>query len=60
MDPLVSIWEDTQPTNELKGFDVAILAVNQPGLPIADLQRTDTPILDCTNSFSRQNGIQTL
>lgn len=60
MDPLVSIWEDTQPTDELKGFDVAILAVNQPGLPIADLQRTNTPILDCTNSFSSQNGIQTL
>ena len=60
IDPLVPIWEDTKPTNELKGFDIAILAVNQPGLPIADLQRIGTPILDCTNSFSGQNGIQTL
>jgi len=60
IDPLVPIWEDTKPTNELKGFDVAILAVNQPGLPIAELQRIGTPILDCTNSFSGQNGIQTL
>lgn len=60
MDPLVPIWEKTNPTNELNGFDVAILAVNQPGLPIAELQRIGTPILDCTNSFSGQSGIQTL
>lgn len=60
IDPLVTIWENTKPTNELKGFDVAILAVNQPGLPIADLQRFGTPILDCTSSFLGQNGIQTL
>ena len=60
MDPLVPTWEDTNPTNELKGFDVAILAVNQPGLPVADLQRIGIPILDCTNSFSGQHGIQTL
>jgi hypothetical protein len=44
----------------LKGFDVAILAVNQPGLPIAELQRIGTPILDCTNSFSGHNGIHAL
>jgi UDP-N-acetyl-D-glucosamine dehydrogenase len=60
IDPLVPTWEDTNPTNELKGFDVAILVVNQPGLPIAELQRIGTPILDCTNSFSGQSGIQTL
>ena len=60
MDPLVPTWEKTNPTNELKGFDVAILAVNQPGLPIAELQQIGTPILDCTNTFSGQNGIQTL
>jgi UDP-N-acetyl-D-glucosamine dehydrogenase len=60
MDPLVPTWEKTNPTNELNGFDVAILAVNQPGLPISELQRMETPILDCTNSFSGQSGIQTL
>jgi UDP-N-acetyl-D-glucosamine dehydrogenase len=60
IDPLVSIWENTKPTNELNGFDVAILAVNQPGLPIAELQGMGTPILDCTNSFSGLSGIQTL
>ena len=60
IDPLVISWEDTNPTKELEGFDVAILAVNQPGLPIADLQRIGTPILDCTNSYPGQNGIQTL
>ena len=60
LDPLVTIWEDTNPTNDLTGFDVAILAVNQPGLPIGELQRVGTPILDCTNSFSGQNGIQVL
>ena len=60
LDPLVTTWEDTNPTNDLTGFDVAILAVNQPGLPIEELQRVGTPILDCTNSFSGQNGIQVL
>lgn len=60
IDPLVPTWEKTNPTNELNGFDVAILAVNQPGLPISELQRMRTPILDCTNSFSGQSGIQTL
>ncbi len=59
-DPLVITWENTNPISELKGFDVAILAVNQPGLPIAELQRIGTPILDCTNSFAGQSGIQTL
>ncbi len=60
MDPLVPTWEKTNPTNEINGFDVAILAVNQPGLPISELQGMGTPILDCTNSFSGQSGIQTL
>jgi UDP-N-acetyl-D-glucosamine dehydrogenase len=60
IDPLVTSWEDTNPTKVLTGFDVAILAVNQPGLPIADLQRIGIPILDCTNSYSGQKGIQTL
>jgi UDP-N-acetyl-D-glucosamine dehydrogenase len=60
IDPLVPTWEETNPTKDFTGFDVAILAVNQPGLPIGDLQRVGIPILDCTNSFSGQNGIQTL
>ena len=60
IDPLVNSWNDTNPTKELEGFDVAILAVNQPGLPIAELQRIGTPILDCTNSYPGQNGIRTL
>ena len=60
IDPLVTTWEDMNPTNQIKDFDVAILAVNQPGLPIAELQRNETPILDCTNSFSGESGIQTL
>jgi len=60
LDPLVSTWEGTNPTNDLTGFDVAIVAVNQPGLPIGDLQQVGTPILDCTNSFAGQNGIQSL
>jgi UDP-N-acetyl-D-glucosamine dehydrogenase len=60
IDPLVTNWENTNPTNDLTGFDVAILAVNQPGLPIAELQQIGTPILDCTNTFAEQNGIQIL
>jgi UDP-N-acetyl-D-glucosamine dehydrogenase len=60
MDPLVPSWEETKPTNILQGFDVAILAVNQPELPIADLQVIGTPILDCTNSYPGESGIQAL
>ena len=60
IDPLVSSWENSNPTNEFKGFDVAILAVNQTGLPIAKLQEIGTPILDCTNSHSGNQGIHTL
>jgi UDP-N-acetyl-D-glucosamine dehydrogenase len=60
IDPLVTSWENTNPTNNLKDFDVAVVAVNQPGLPLADLQGIGTPILDCTNSFSGQNGIENL
>jgi UDP-N-acetyl-D-glucosamine dehydrogenase len=60
MDPLVSTWEGSNPTSDLSGFDVAILAVNQPELPIGELQRVATPILDCTNSYPGQSGIQTL
>jgi UDP-N-acetyl-D-glucosamine dehydrogenase len=60
IDPLVPTWEETKPTNTWQGFDVAILAVNQPGLPISELQGMGIPILDCTNSFSGLSGIQTL
>jgi UDP-N-acetyl-D-glucosamine dehydrogenase len=60
IDPLVPTWEETKPTNDLLGFDVVILAVNQPGLPITELQEMGTPILDCTNSFSGESGIETL
>ena len=60
MDPLVSTWEGSNPTSDLSGFDVAILAVNQPELPIGELQRVATPILDCTNSYPGQSGIQAL
>ena len=60
IDPLVSSWENSNPTNEFTGFDVAILAVNQTGLPIAKLQEIGTPILDCTNSHSGNQGIHTL
>jgi UDP-N-acetyl-D-glucosamine dehydrogenase len=60
MDPLVSTWEGRNPTSDLSGFDVAILAVNQPELPIGELQRFATPILDCTNSYPGQSGIQAL
>jgi len=60
IDSLVPIWEETKPTNDLQGFDVAILAVNQPELPIVELQEMGTPILDCTNSYPGQSGIRTL
>ena len=60
IDPLVTSWENSNPSNKFTGFDVAILAVNQPGLPITKLQENGTPILDCTNSCSGNKGIYTL
>lgn len=59
-DPLVTTWNGTNSSPKIAGFDVAILAVNQPGLPISQLVESKIPILDCTNSYQGESGIQAL
>lgn len=57
VDPFVTSWKVTNPTKNLAGFDIALLAVNQPGLPISALQRNDIPIIACANSYLEQIGL---
>lgn len=59
-DPLVSVWQDTQPVALDWECDVAILATNQPGMDLDRLIKTKVPILDCTNSISGQDGVTSL
>ena len=59
-DPLVSVWQDTQPVGLDWECDVAILATNQPGMDLDRLIKTKVPILDCTNSISGQDGVTSL
>jgi UDP-N-acetyl-D-glucosamine dehydrogenase len=56
-DPLVPVWEGTDPVKEEWECDVAILATNQPGTDISGLLNRGIPVLDCTNSFSGLDGV---
>jgi UDP-N-acetyl-D-glucosamine dehydrogenase len=56
-DPLVSVWEDTEPVGLEWEADVAILATKQPGLDIKYLLTKRTKILDCTNSLKDLDGV---
>ncbi len=56
-DPLVPIWEGTQPVELDWECDVAILATAQFGINIDVLIRNGTPILDCTNSMKNTAGV---
>ncbi len=56
-DPLVSVWENSEPVDLSWDFDVAILATNQPGMDIARLTSKGVPILDCTNSLKHSPDI---
>jgi UDP-N-acetyl-D-glucosamine dehydrogenase len=60
IDPLVKSWEGIPHASDVKNFDVAILTINQAGLPIDQLLNEQTPILDCTNTYSKKEGIQSL
>jgi UDP-N-acetyl-D-glucosamine dehydrogenase len=60
VDPLVPLWEGTKPATEKWDCDVAIVATNQPGLNVKSLLARGIPVLDCTNSFGEQAGVDLL
>ena len=60
IDPLVPIWEGTQQVTELWDCDVAIVAINQPGLDVKTIVDRGVPVLDCTNSYGELSGVELL
>jgi UDP-N-acetyl-D-glucosamine dehydrogenase len=60
VDPLVPLWEGTKPVTEAWDCDVAIVATNQPGLDVESLLAKGIPVLDCTNNYGEQDGVQLL
>jgi len=60
VDPFVDIWEGTHPAVKFIDFDVAILAVNQPGIDLTQILTQKIPVLDCTNSYSNVVGVTSL
>ena len=56
-DPMVPIWEGTNPVDLDWDCDVAILATNQPGLDFSRLVANGVQILDCTNSITGKPGV---
>lgn len=59
-DPLVPIWEGSNPVDLEWDCDVAILATKQPGMNLTKLIARRIQILDCTNSISGQAGVSSL
>jgi UDP-N-acetyl-D-glucosamine dehydrogenase len=59
-DPLVPIWEGTNPVDLDWNCDVAILATNQPGMDLFRLIENGVQILDCTNSITGQPGVSSI
>jgi UDP-N-acetyl-D-glucosamine dehydrogenase len=59
-DPLVPIWEGSNPVDLDWSYDVAILATKQPGMNLTKLISRGIQILDCTNSISGQAGVTSL
>jgi UDP-N-acetyl-D-glucosamine dehydrogenase len=59
-DPLVSIWEGTEPVDLNWDCDVAILATRQPGVEYQELILRGVRILDCTNTICGQKGVSPL
>ena len=60
VDPLVPLWEGTNPVSEAWDCDVAIVATNQPGLDVKSLLARGIPVLDCTNNYGEQTGVELL
>jgi len=59
-DPLVPIWEGSNPVDLQWDCHVAILATNQPGMDLTPLLAKQIQILDCTNSLIDQEGVKSL
>jgi len=60
VDPLVPLWEGTKPVDESWDCDVAIVATNQPGLNVKSLLTKGIPVLDCSNNYGEQAGVELL
>jgi UDP-N-acetyl-D-glucosamine dehydrogenase len=60
VDPLVPLWEGTKSVTEEWDCDVAIVATNQPGLNVKSLFNRGIPVLDCTNNYGEQTGVELL
>jgi UDP-N-acetyl-D-glucosamine dehydrogenase len=59
-DPMVPIWEGTNPVELDWECDIAILATNQPGMKLSQLIVNGVQILDCTNSITELAGVTSL
>ena len=59
-DPLVPVWEGSNPVGLEWNCDVAILATKQPGMQFEKLIAKGIQILDCTNSIAGQPGVSSL
>lgn len=59
-DPLVPVWEGSNPVDLDWECDVAILATKQPGMNLDRLLERGVFILDCTNSLTGQAGVSSL
>jgi UDP-N-acetyl-D-glucosamine dehydrogenase len=59
-DPLVPVWEGSNPVDLDWECDVAILATKQPGMNLDRLIDRGVLILDCTNSLTGQAGVSSL
>ena len=59
-DPLVPIWEGSEPVELGWVCDVAILATMQPGMDVEQLIKRGIQILDCTNSLMGLAGVTSL
>ena len=59
-DPLVPVWEGSNPVDLEWNCDVAILATMQPGMQLEQLIARGVQILDCTNTLSGTTGIYPL
>jgi UDP-N-acetyl-D-glucosamine dehydrogenase len=59
-DPLVPVWEGSNPVDLEWNCDVAILATKQPGMQLEQLISRGVQILDCTNTLRGTAGVYPL
>jgi UDP-N-acetyl-D-glucosamine dehydrogenase len=60
VDPLVPVWEGTEPVTEAWECDVAIVGTNQPGMDVKSIIDRGVPVLDCTNNYGHLSGVELL